>query len=435
MFPQCSHMASVFKRPNSQYFYAAFRIPLANAVGRRAWKLVKKVTKSTTEREAKKAAAAMEDAALREAGAGDEGSRRILAILNEAGQKAAQKRLTAELGRDYLRRLIEASTGETLPAEKTIRGWLNEWLAMKSTGAKPATMARYRTSVHAFIRHLGDDSDMPLDTLTLSKVRVFRDKLASEGRTANTTNHYIKDIHGAMLAAAKEGIIQRSPAENLNALTEDDSTERKPFTFTEIGKLLRASPTKDWQGIILLGAFGGMRLGDAATLKCGGIDLHTGLIRFIPQKSSRRGRKAEVVLPMHAELNRYFENHKLSADADAPAFPTLARLSVAGNKGLSARFIDIMMSAGVSRGKTREHVKGSVGRSSHARSFHSLRHTFNSSMFNGGVTQETRMKLVGHADTATNTRYTHAEIEALKRAVDTVPGIPARVASKKRKPA
>ncbi len=75
-------MASVFKRPNSQYFYAAFRIPLANAVGRRAWKLVKKVTKSTTEQKAKKAAAAMEDAALREAGAGDEGSRRILSILN-----------------------------------------------------------------------------------------------------------------------------------------------------------------------------------------------------------------------------------------------------------------------------------------------------------------------------------------------------------------
>jgi site-specific recombinase XerD len=96
---------------------------------------------------------------------------------------------------------------------------------------------------------------------------------------------------------------------------------------------------------------------------------------------------------------------------------------VAGNRGLSTGFIKIMTKAGVSRGETRKHVDGMAGRSAHSRSFHSLRHTFNSSMFNGGVSQETRMKLVGHADTKTNAGYTHAELTALRRAVDAVPAL------------
>lgn len=437
MFPLCSHMASIFTRPSSLYYYGAFRLPVTDADGKKGWKLVKQVTKvlvpkslrerEKSEQEALRVAMDFEQNALREAGAGKDGSQRILGILREAADKAAQKRLTANLGRDYIRRLVEASTGETLPAEKTIAGWFNEWLKQKSDTTKPATQARYGASIKAFLTHLGEEQkDLPLDSLTIGKLREFRDKLKSEGRTAKTTNHYIKDVNSALLAAAKEGHILRSPAENLESLPEEDSTEREPFTFAQVAKLLEASPSADWQGVILLSAFGGLRLGDASRITRGCIDLHNRVIHFRPQKASRKKQATEdttVVLPMHAEVVRFLESLELPAETTAPVFPSLARVSVAGKHGLSTRFIDIMKLAGVSRGQKRVHVDGKAGRSAHSRSFHSLRHTFNSSMFNEGVSQETRMKLVGHADAKTNARYTHAELPALRLAVDAVPAL------------
>lgn len=430
-------MASIFTRPGSLFYYAAFRLPVTDASGKKGWKLMKQVTKvpvpktlreqEKAQQEALKVAMEFEKNAFKEAGAGDDGSQRILAILCEAADKAAQKRLTANLGRDYIRRLIEASTGEALPAEKTIAGWFNEWLKQKTGTTKPATQARYKASVKAILKHLGEEqAALPLDSLTIGKLREFRDKLKAAGRTAKTTNHYLKDVNSALLAAAKEGHIQRSPADNLEALPEEDSTTREPFTFAQVAKLLAAAPSADWQGVILLGTFGGLRLGDAARITRGSIDLQEKVIRFKPQKTSRKKQAKKdptVILPMHAELVRFFEGIELPADTDAPVFPSLARVSVAGNHGLSTGFIKIMTKAGVSRGETREHIAGMAGRSAHSRSFHSLRHTFNSSMFNGGVSQETRMKLVGHADTKTNAGYTHAELTALRRAVDAVPAL------------
>jgi hypothetical protein len=225
-------MASVFTRPGSLFYYAAFRLPVTDAQGNKGWKLMKQVTKvpiPKTQREQEKArqealkvAMEFEKSAFQAAGAGDDGSQRILAILREAADKAAQKRLTANLGRDYIRRLVEASTGEALPTEKTITGWLNEWLKQKEGTTKPATQARYKASVNAVLAHLGEEqAALPLDSLTIGKLREFRDKLKTEGRTAKTTNHYLKDLNSALLAAVKEGHILRSPADNLEPLPED----------------------------------------------------------------------------------------------------------------------------------------------------------------------------------------------------------------------
>jgi len=436
MFPLCSHMASTFTRPGSLFYYAAFRLPVTDASGKKGWKLHKQVTKipvPKTLREQEKAqqealgvAMEFEKNAFQVAGAGDDGSQRILAILREAADKAAQKRLTANLGRDYIRRLVEASTGEAMPAEKTIAGWFNEWLKQKAGTTKPSTQARYKASVKAILTHLGEEkSALPLDALTIGTLREFRDKLKAEGRTAKTTNHYLKDVNSALLAATKEGHILRSPADNLEPLPEEDSTSREPLTFADISKLLAAAPSEDWRGVILLATFGGLRLGDAAQITRGCIDLQEKVIRFKPQKTARKreAKKAAILLPMHAELVRYFESIDLPADLTAPVFTSLSQVSIAGNNGLSSRFVRIMETAGVSRGQTRDHIEGTAGRSAHARSFHSLRHTFNSSMFNGGVSQELRMKIVGHADAKTNEGYTHAEVSALRRAVDAVPSL------------
>jgi integrase len=284
-------------------------------------------------------------------------------------------------------------------------------------------MARYRGSVKAFITWLDSAAALPLDSLTSSRIRAFRDALHSEGRTAKTVNHYMADLKAALIAAEREGIINRMPWGNLDPLPEEDSTEREPFTIEEVSRLSRSAPTEDWRGVILLGAYGGLRLGDAASMKRGSVDLKAKVIRYLPQKTGRKAKKKEVELPMHSELIRFFSALDLPADPAAPAFPTLAKVSIAGNRGLSTRFIGIMKLAKIDRGQTRKHVDGKAGRSAHARSFHSLRHTFNSSLMNKGVTQESRMLLIGHMDEQVNAGYSHADIEHLRKQIDLIPAL------------
>ena len=66
-------------------------------------------------------------------------------------------------------------------------------------------------------------------------------------------------------------------------------------------------------------------------------------------------------------------------------------------------------------------VKGKGTRNFSRRTFHSLRHSFNSELANAGVAEEIRMKLTGHSSRAMNARYTHLQLDELKKAIGNVP--------------
>jgi len=104
----------------------------------------------------------------------------------------------------------------------------------------------------------------------------------------------------------------------------------------------------------------------------------------------------------------------------APVFPTLYGKSSAGKSGLSMAFGRLMEGAGIAQGTIRERGKG-VGRKVSARSFHSLRHSFNTVLVNAGVPQELRMKLTGHSSTEMNAVYSHHELSVIRGALEHLP--------------
>ena len=57
------------------------------------------------------------------------------------------------------------------------------------------------------------------------------------------------------------------------------------------------------------------------------------------------------------------------------------------------------------------------------RSFHSLRHSFNSFLANSGVSQDTRKKYTGHSTNSANNRYTHEDVEAIREELQSLPEI------------
>src|SRR6185437_5316758 len=97
--------------------------------------------------------------------------------------------------------------------------------------------------------------------------------------------------------------------------------------------------------------------------------------------------------------------------------PKLASKVTGGRRGLSEGFKRIVVKSGLDP----MIVEGKGLRNFTKRSFHSLRHSFNSVLANAGVPEEVRMKLTGHASPIMNSQYTHLQMDTLKKAVSKMP--------------
>ena len=140
------------------------------------------------------------------------------------------------------------------------------------------------------------------------------------------------------------------------------------------------------------------------------VDLAGGTLTFTPQKTARMGRVLTV--PLHPRLAKHLES--IAGDVDGPLCPSLAKR----NRGrLSTQFIAVMERAGIHR-EVREAT--SAQPRPLEKSFHSLRHFFNSALLAGGVDEKTRMDLSGHSSPKMNRGYSHSELATLKAAVSKI---------------
>ena len=397
-------------------YYCFFRVP----DGSGGFRQIHRSTKQRTKGEAEKAARRFEEEALREAGAGTEMSAAILSKVKEAGELAMRSRLNPAHARRIIGEMMELQGhGETL-AEFTVRGWAEDWIKEKKATTAPATAEFYRAATQMFLDYLGPKADAHLESVTSRDVRNFRDHLRKEGRAAKTANHKLKCLRSLFGDAVKQSAILQNPAMAVKPLDETDSVPREPFSHAEVGKLVKHATSEEWRGVILLGAYTGMRLGDAATLRAGNVDLSKALIRFTPGKTRRKGTVVEI--PMHPDLVSFFKRNAPSPFAATPLFPTLAEFKTGGRGGLSEQFRDIMTAAKVERLLTRS-TKDGAARDTAKRSFHSLRHTFTTWLASASVPEEVRQKMTGHTSTTTHQRYTHHELATLKGAVKKLPGL------------
>ena len=381
-------MASIFKRRRSPYFVCSYRA----ADGR--W-----LKKSTRARDRK---TAMD----------------FCTNLEKAELGALRRTLTTAQARKLFNEILERVGDEPLESF-TVATWLKEWLAIKATARTAGTAARYEKPITDFIHHLGKRADLPIRALTPKDIRSFRDSEIEAGKSPVTVNFAQKTIGSALLAAVRQGFIQTNPATAVDYLsTHEERGEKGTFSPDEIDKLLVAAPSVDWRGVILLGAYAGLRLGDALRLTWGCVDLPNKLIVLTPRKTARTGKK--LALPMHQMIEDFLIEHPAGqSDAD-PVFPTIASLGIGGKSGASMAFRRIMERAKLAAGTLRE-AKGEAGRNVSARSFHSLRHSFVTALSAANVPIELRQKLAGHSTAGMSLHYTHPDFAALRQAVESLP--------------
>lgn len=413
-------MASIRKRKGSSLYWAQFYIPQASG----GLKQVRRPTGKSNRKEAMQVAVELERAEQGAIQAGSDKAQQAKGVFSQALAEIERGTFNAQSARKYMAELLALATGEKMLAF-TVEGWLAEWLRRKARDASEASMKRYSRSVESFVTYLGDDrKKRPLESITSNDVRLWREGLQDEGRTGKTTAKYQKDIGAAFRAAMRDGLVTFNPCASLEALSTEDSMDRKPFTLPEVAALMGAAPSEEWRGLILTAAFTGLRLGDCSRLAWSSIDLVGKQIALIPSKT--RKKKREVRIPIQPDLLAYLEGLVIEDDSpDAPVFPKLSLKPVNSGSGLSETFVRIMKSAGVDRGKSsREELKEGekrVGKAVYERGFHSFRHGFTSWLRTAGVSEEDRMALTGHSTRDSHAIYSHVEAEALHKAISKLP--------------
>jgi integrase len=381
----CSFVPSLRKRPGSSYFVACFTLPDGRPTQRS--------TKQTLR--AKAMAVCLEMA--------------------RSAKAARASHLTEVQARRVLSDILSA-TGDTLHIQ-SIRDYFAHWIDSKGLSKAPGTVCRYQHVVSTFMAHLGAKADRPLSSLIPRDVESFRNAQTAEGKSPTTVNLVVKTLRIPLNLARRQGLILTNPAEAVE-LQPAMANTRDVFSMEEIQALLVAANT-EWRGMVLVGAFAGLRLGDIAKLTVGNIDFDRRALRFSPQKDRRSNHPRELEVPFHPDVERYLLDLPLPENPDASLFPTLSRLRVGGSTGLSAKFRRLMKKAGIVSVPVEEAMRGK-GRRFYPLAAHSLRHTFVSMLANRGVHQELRMKLAGHTSDV-HQRYSHHDLELLRKNVESLP--------------
>lgn len=380
----CNAMASIFRKPGSPYFFAAFR----DALGRRC----QRTTKTNDSRIAKRLAMEWEKAA-------EDGRSGVLT-------EAACRRVLSDLHKQ--------TSGKPLNFF-TVKGWFEDWLANRVGTAAERTLERYEGTCGNFLEALEDRAKLPLAALTATDLRQYRDTMREQGHSVTTCNQSLKILSGPLEEARKQGLIPVNPAHGVKALKDTEKKSREAFTVEQLRALLAATRGTDWEGCILLGSYCGLRLMDAANLEWSSIDLEEALATVNTGKTG-----ATVTVPLSPELLNWLRSQPRGI-GKAPVLPSLYGKRGPGKSGLSMAFKRIMERAGVV-GKIARQGRGE-GRTTSTLSFHSTRHFFVSSLAANGVPADVRQRLAGHSDARTHAVYASHEMESIRAAVAGLPSL------------
>lgn len=375
-----SDMAYVWKHPNSRFYTAVYRND------RNVW--CKKTTKKTARTSAL-----------------------LMAIeFERAAQLGRERVLTESTAREVLDGILERTTGEKL-RQATLREFCAEWLRGKTYSRQDGTSTRYAASVERFCTFLDKKTDLPIAAVTPHDCQKFYDRLVADKLAPATLVVEMKTISSVFNHARRLGLISTNPATAVQLPERIKQVKRQTFTPAQVQMLFDAAEA-EWRTCILLGYYGGLRLGDAVTLEWGAVDLAGNKLVVETHKT---GETLEI--PMHPTLEAHLT--KLAGDSQGPLCPGLAAVPVGGRSGLSKQFLAVMRKAGVGNNAVDTGGQRKLSRLS----FHALRASFNSALHNKGVDQELRRKLTGHKSDAVNDRYSVTEIATLREAVNKLPAL------------
>ncbi len=341
---------------------------------------------------------------------------KIMAPLKLADRKTALETLQVRLS-GVTAELAQAE--ERAPALNVSATWKTYETAGNRREVGARTLANYECVWNAFEAWLKDKHTeiQELRHVTFQTAEEYRTHLIARkvsGRTVNAHRDCLRLIFNALFERAR---LSDNPWAKL-AKRDEQKQGRRTLTVEEL-RAVCSKAKGEIRAMLAMGLYLGCRLGDAAMMNWKCVDLERKLIVYVPQKTARKvGEPLQI--PIHPELHAILSETRLKR-RHGPVCPDMAkRYSTRGPDAVSDLIQRHLGKCGL---VTNEDRLGAGVRRRVAVGFHSLRHTAVSLLREAGVAQSISMAIAGHTDTVVHQLYTHADGEAMRRAVAALPAM------------
>ncbi len=235
--------------------------------------------------------------------------------------------------------------------------------------------------------------DKELREITPLMVERFRKSRLKAGNTKSTCNRYLQLLKKMFNVAGEEGYAEENPIQKVKLFSEKDVLRERILTEEEEERLLKES-ADHLRPILILALNTGMRRGEILNLKWSQVDFTERKI-VVEKTKSQKFR----FLPMNSTV--YNELRRLKAKNAQNPFVLL-------NPETGKPYVDVMTA--FKAACRRAGVEGLR--------FHDLRYTFASRLVKRGADIVTVQTLLGHSTVTLTQRYTHADDERKREAVE-----------------
>jgi integrase len=164
------------------------------------------------------------------------------------------------------------------------REWFGEW-QRTTARLRPNTEARDERLFRLHV--LPDFGPMPLAGIGQRDVRAWVAGLTAKGLAASTVQRCYQLLSKVMAAAVDAGMIPQTPCRRV-PLPRIERKEMRFLSPAEVWKLADAIAS-EYRALILLGAFGGLHIGEMAGLRRGRVDLEAGTVQVIEVITEPKG--------------------------------------------------------------------------------------------------------------------------------------------------
>jgi integrase len=311
-------------------------------------------------------------------------------------------------------RAAKAAAAEAHRRELTFSAYAEAWLVgrVTSSGAplRPSTNAGYRNSLDVHI--LPEFGHLPLDEISTAAIRQWRGRFSAQGRDAAGAKAY--GVLKAILQTAEDDeLILRNPCRLKGAGHSHKRRESIALSPTELADLAAAMP-RQWRALTLMSGWCGLRIGEAAGLRRGDVDLDQGVIR-VAQTAQYLGTPARLVIGPPKSARGVRLVHMPAHVTTAMAEHLATRVGREPKDFVWTRRDGQPLSRHTVLSAFRRAVE-SIGREDMV--WHDLRHTANTLAADAGASQATLQARMGHADPKVSAIYLHTSKAHDRRLAD-----------------
>jgi integrase len=171
--------------------------------------------------------------------------------------------------------LKDRDEGITPPSKMTVEIYLNEWLEdMRDTVSHRTWLTR-----EGFVRnHITPAiGTKKLSTLTADDASMLYRRKLAEGLATSSVKRIHEILKQGLREAVRLNYISRNPLDDVKP-PKQHTREMEVLTPEQVRRLLRTVRGQRWEGVFVLGAAGGLRIGEALSLRYEDVDLAAGTI-------------------------------------------------------------------------------------------------------------------------------------------------------------